>query len=124
MAVRVNDITAIDWAPRLDSPGEVVTGMGDIEQCIAIILTTRKGSIPHRPLFGCDAWRWLDAPANIAIPNIIREVVDCLELWEPRITVSGVSATITAVGSATMTVNWQPLNGQLTTITEVALGSQ
>lgn len=123
MTVRVSDITAIDWAPRLESPGEVVTGLGDIEQCIGIIITTRNESVPHRPLLGCDAWRWLDAPASIAIPNIVREVIDSLELWEPRIRVTGVTAVITAAGSATVTVNWQPLNGQLTNITEVHLAA-
>lgn len=121
MTVRVSDISAIDWSPRLGSPGEVVTGLEDIEQCIAIIIFTRKGSVPHRPLLGCDAWRWIDAPANIAIPNIIREVVDALELWEPRIKVAGVMAVVTGAGSATITVSWQPRNGQSIMITEVTL---
>ncbi|MDA8428201.1 MAG: GPW/gp25 family protein [Geobacteraceae bacterium] len=121
MTVRVNDITAIDWSPRLGSPGEVVTGLDDIDQCIAIIINTRKGSVPHNPLKGCDAWRWIDAPANIAVPNIIRESVDALELWEPRIKVTGVTTEITGAGSATITVSWQPLNSQLVRITEVNL---
>jgi len=121
MAMRVNDITAIDWSPRLGSPGEVVTGLEDIEQCIGIIISTRKGSVPHRPLLGCDAWRWIDAPANIAIPNINREVADALELWEPRIKVTGVTAVVTGAGSATIAVSWQPRNGQSIMITEVTL---
>jgi phage baseplate assembly protein W len=123
MAVRVNDITAIDWSPRLGSPGEVVTGLDDIEQCIAIVLLTRKGSVPHRPLFGCDIWRWLDAPASIAVPNIVREAVDALELWEPRLKVTGVTAIVTGAGSATVAVTWQPRDGQLAKTTEVPLGS-
>ena len=124
MSQRIDDIHSADWSPQVGNPGEVVEDNADIEQCIGIILNTRKGSVSHRPLFGCDAWQYLDQPLTRAVPAIVNEVVSALELWEPRITVSGVSATITGAGSATITVNWQPLNGQLTTITEVTLGSQ
>lgn len=118
MATRITDIAAADWSPKLGSPGEVVQRLDDIDQCIGIILNTRKGSDPHRPLFGCDAWLWIDAPANVAAPNITREVVDALELWEPRITVTSVQVTV-SVGQATVAIIWQPKDGSIAKSTEV-----
>jgi phage baseplate assembly protein W len=106
MATRIDDITSADWSPLLGSPGDVVEDQADIEQCIDIILGTRKGSDPHRPLFGCDAWIWLDTPPAIAVPNIVAEVVDALELWEPRIEVMRVLTSITAA-AATVAVVWK-----------------
>lgn len=122
MAVRVSDITTAHWSPKLGSPGEIVRDLADIDQCIGIILATRKGSDPHRPLFGCDAWLWVDKPANVAVPNIIREVVDALELWEPRMTVARVSVTFDSGGQPTVTVAWQPKNQTISRTTEVPLG--
>lgn len=120
MTTRIDQIAATDWSPRVGIPGEVVTDTGDIDQCIGIILATRKGSDPHRPLFGCDAWRWLDAPVAVAIPNIVREVVDALDMWEPRIKVVRVLVSFTAAGQVTVNVEWQlATNRTITRNTEV-----
>ena len=102
MPIRVDEITASDWSIKVGDPGNVVEGIEDVDQCIGIILTTIKGSDPHRPLFGCDAWLYLDWPIPDAIPNVIREAVDSLEMWEPRIDIVRVypqvdGATITVV---------------------------
>lgn len=122
MTIRVSDITAVDWSPQQGNFGEVVTDILDIEQCIGIILTTPRGSDPHRPLFGCDAWRWIDKPSAIAIPNIILEAVDSLEMWEPRIELVGVTARLEAIGWIAFTVEWR-LKGENRRIkTEVHVG--
>ena len=47
-------ITSAHWQPALDTPGGVVEGLRDIDQAIRIILTTPRGSDPHRPEFGSD----------------------------------------------------------------------
>lgn len=122
MAVRIADITSADWSPKVGSPGEVVEDLADIDQCIDIILTTPKGSDPHRPLFGCDAWLWLDTPPARAIPNMIRETVDSLDLWEPRITIVSVVAAITAE-SATITVVWQRKGSTVQNTRKVTIGN-
>lgn len=79
------NITARDWQPALGRPGEVVTDLADIAQCIEIILTTPKGSDPLRPEFGSDLWRYIDYPIDQAVPHLVREAWDALTLWEPRI---------------------------------------
>lgn len=48
---------------------------------------TPKGSVPHRPEFGSDIWRYLDLPTGEAIPHVVREGIEALRRWEPRIEV-------------------------------------
>ncbi len=120
MTVRVSDITSADWSPKVGSPGEVVVDQADIEQCIDIILSTPKGSDPHRPLFGCDAWLWLDTPPAAAVPNIITQAIDSLELWEPRIKLLNVTTTLD-LANLIIAVEWQPTGTDITIKTEVAL---
>ncbi len=124
MAIRTDSITSAEWSITIGNPGEVVEGLEDIDQCIAIILATRKGSDPHRPLFGCDAWKYLDTPILIAIPNIIREAVDSLEEWEPRIDLVSVKARIDG-SRLIIVVEWQPKGDTAlsTATSEVSLGA-
>ncbi|BDV42448.1 baseplate protein [Geotalea uraniireducens] len=120
MVVRVNGITSAEWSLKLGSPGDVVEELQDIDQCIAIILTTRKGSDPHRPLFGCDAWKYLDAPAGVAIPNVIREAVDSLEEWEPRISLVRVTASV-ELAHIVFNVEWKLKSDDVVSASEVQL---
>src|ERR1700683_2638011 len=92
-AVPLADITSADWSLKLGVIGEVVQGLDDVEQCIAIILTTPKGSDPLRPTFGTDLWRFIDNPIGFAIPAVVREVTGSISMWEPRITLQSVSVT-------------------------------
>jgi phage baseplate assembly protein W len=90
----LQDIKSVDWQPKLNEIGSVVEDIDDIDQCIRIILMTRKGSDPHRPEFGSDIWQYIDAPVNIAIPNIIREATDAINLWETRVQINAITAQI------------------------------
>ena len=90
----LNEITYIDWQYKLNKIGSVEEGVDDINHCIAIILTTRKGSVPLRPTFGSEIYKYVDYPVNEAIPNITRETIDALALWEIRIIVDSVSVEI------------------------------
>ena len=90
----LNEITYIDWQLRLNTIGSVAEGVDDINQCIAIILTTPKGSVPHRPTFGSDIHKYVDYPVNEIVPNITRETIDAINLWETRVTVNSVSVEI------------------------------
>lgn len=89
---RVDDITSADWQPRLGEIGSVVEGYEDINQCIRIILTTPKGSVPHRPEFGSDIYKYIDYPVNEAIPNIIKEAIEAINTWEPRVRIKSIKA--------------------------------
>ncbi len=90
----LDEITYIDWQPKLNSIGEVAQGADDINQCIAIILLTRKGSVPHRPAFGSNVYKYIDYPINEIIPNIVREVTDSITEWETRITLNSIAVEI------------------------------
>lgn len=90
MATQLYDITAADWQLRLGQIGEVVEGLDDIEQCIQIVLRTPKGSVPHRPDFGSELFKYLDAPINLARPAIVGTTVEAIRQWEQRVTVKRV----------------------------------
>lgn len=90
----LQDIKSVDWQPKLNEIGSVVEDIDDIDQCIKIILMTRKGSDPHRPEFGSDIWQYIDAPVNVAIPNIIREAMDAINIWETRVQINTITAEI------------------------------
>ena len=99
----LNEITYVDWQLKLNEIGSVSEGIEDINQCIAIILSTQKGSVPHRPTFGSDILKYVDYPINSAKANIIRETVDAITLWETRVNVDSVSVEIIAKVSGKLT---------------------
>jgi phage baseplate assembly protein W len=90
-----------------------VAGIGDVDQCIAIILTTPKGTDVLRPTFGTDVWKYIDAPISQAAPAIVREVFQSISQWEPRVKVLSVTTTPTtqstnqAGARVEITVAWQ-----------------
>jgi hypothetical protein len=121
MAIDVTTIPSADWSPKLGSIGEVVEGLDDVAQCIQIILTTPKGSVPHRPTFGADIWRYLDLPVNLAMPNMIMEASNAITLWEPRAKLVKVTAT-PDLSDVVLAVEWEAaLQGTQTTQVRYAL---
>lgn len=112
-AVTLADIRSTDWSLKLDAIGSVVQGLEDIDQCIAIILTTPKGSDPLRPTFGADLWSFIDSPIGAAIPSIVREVGAAIAMWEPRVNLVAVNVTPANEGSSqsgahlNVSVTWQ-----------------
>jgi len=115
-----DDIQALDWQPKIGAMGEAVEGLDDISQCIRIILMTPRGTDPHRPLFGTDIWRYLDTPATEAVPHLVREVVDALQGWEPRINLVSVVPVIDGE-QITIQVEWKLREGVELYRTEVTV---
>lgn len=111
-------ITAAHWQPALGTPGEVVEGLRDIDQAIRIILTTPKGSDAHRPEFGSNIHLYIDWPVNRVTPHLVREAVDSIRQWEPRVSVVQVQVTIEGP-QITLRVQWRVADG-VTQLTEVA----
>lgn len=120
MTVRVQDIQAVDWSMQIGTIGAVVEETEDINQCIGIILTTRLGADPHRPLFGCNAWLHLDKPIPVARPLVVADVVEALELWEPRITIVRVTTEFSG-NTVTVLVEWQFIGDDTINKTEVRI---
>lgn len=90
----LNEITYVDWQCKLNEIGGIAEGVNDINQCIAIILETPKGSDPHRPEFGSDILKYVDYPVSEAKANIIRETIDAITKWETRIDIKNTSVEI------------------------------
>ena len=116
------------WQLALGSDGlhhGVAQQLGDISQCIRIILTTPRGSDPLRPDFGCDALNYLDMPLPTARPHLVREIRAALA-WEPRIRVEAVSIeqgdapVVQSGGHAVARITWSTVDlsvrGQVTSV--------
>ena len=112
-AATLADITSADWSLKLGAIGEAVQGLADVEQCLAIIVTTPRGSDPLRPTFGADVWRYIDFPISVALPAIVRELTAAITAWEPRVTLILVNAAPVIDGSTqsgahlNVTLVWQ-----------------
>lgn len=114
------NITSAHWQPALGTPGDVVTGLRDIDQAIRIILTTPLGSDPHRPEFGSRLFDYLDWPVNRVTPHLVRESVEAIRRWETRVTAEQVLVGIEAE-HITVRVRWRVVDG-VSQLTEVTYG--
>jgi phage baseplate assembly protein W len=103
-------ITSAHWQPALGTPGEVVEGLRDIDQAIRIILTTPRGSDPHRPEFGSDIHLYIDWPTSRVVPHLVREAVEAIRRWETRVTLVQVLAEIEEE-RITLRVQWKVADG-------------
>lgn len=96
--------------------GQTVSDADDINQCLAVLFNTQQGSQPLRPLFGCNLSRYLDTPINLARPQMVREIVAAVRLFEPRIRLVRVSVDAAADASLQCSVEWRysdAVQGQL-----------
>ncbi len=116
--MNIDEIKTQNWALSATEPGEVVQDLDDINQCISIILATVKGTDPLRPEFGCDVLKWIDKPVNQAVPNIIKEAVAAINMWEPRVVVTNASAKLDNF-RIFVTVEWETLSSSLISSTQV-----
>lgn len=123
MATDVSLIRSVDWSPAVGDIGAIVEALEDVSQCIEIIVATPKGSDPHRPTFGCDAWQYLDRPVNIAGPQMIQAVIDAIEAWEPRAAITKVVPSA-EMEQVTLAIYWTLAGDQTGAeyLTEATLG--
>lgn len=108
---------------RSDRLGELVTDVQDVNQCVLVILTTPKGSDPHRPLFGSNLHLYLDYPVPVARPHMVREVVIALQEWEPRIEVVSVAVDLADVAALNCVVQWRFVGSAAAFAATVPLGA-
>lgn len=94
------------WKQARIGAAEVVTNLGDLQQCIETILKTYPGQDALRP-FGSRILDHIDLPLPIARPLIIRDAVEAIALWEPRVQVERVIVDGNAAnGELFLTVHW------------------
>lgn len=118
--MNIQDITSPDWQLSITHPANIVQGLDDINQCVMVILTTQQGTDPLRPGFGVDVLSYIDKPVSIAVPNLIRRIKEAIELWETRVTVEQVQATID-IEKVSFSVKWKTIDN-IQRITEVQYG--
>ena len=88
------DITTINnpvWGISTLGYGVLVEGLASVRQCLGIILTTKKGTDPLRPDFGCDVMQYADLPEDRAIPNMKKAIIEAIAIWETRVKVNKVT---------------------------------
>lgn len=78
----------------------------DIQEAIRIILGTAKGERVMRPDFGCGIHELVFAPINPATITLVEtNISDALTLWEPRIELLKVAATVDKAVEGKLAVN-------------------
>jgi phage baseplate assembly protein W len=100
--------TGWSWPVETDPTGQIalVSGPGEIEQAMYLILATAPGERPMRPEFGCRLQEFVFAPADAATAALIAaEVRASLLRWEPRIAVEDVLVTADGDESSTLWID-------------------
>ena len=110
MAVQLQDIKSTEWSLDINQQGNVVQGLDDIKQCVYIILTTMKGSLPLQHDFGCGIYAYLDKPVSTIIINGQKTITDALKKYEPRIENIKVSTSLVEVSNVVFSVSWKVKN--------------
>lgn len=80
-------VTPIDLTKIRLNEQDTVTS---VLQNIAILLATRRGTVPLYRGFGLQQ-RWLDKPINAAKPMMFVDIKEAVEEYEPRATVVDVT---------------------------------
>lgn len=110
----INISNTLHWQPALDNTQDIVEGFADVEQAIRIILSTPKGSVPHRPEFGSDVLDLIDQDYETAVPLFVQRATDAILTFEPRVE----KLTITAkqypekqgFAGAILNIAWYPVD--------------
>lgn len=123
MVVSVDKIQSLNWSPKLGEFGAIVENFDDIEQCIRIILSTPRGSDPHRPTFATGLFNYIDYPQTAVKQFLIKEVFESLLTWEPRIEIDEVNISFNQsdLGSIEIEVRWRVKDSILEQITVVVI---
>jgi phage baseplate assembly protein W len=95
----MSDFLGTGWAfpIEVDARGRIALSRQeqDIDQAIRMIVMTPKGQRIMRPEFGCHIHELMFAPNNGATASLAaRYVEEALGMWEPRIRVRDVNASI------------------------------
>lgn len=94
----LTEIKSSEWQLSLSEQGKVVEGIDDVNQCIYIILQTRKGEDSFRPEFGCGIFDHIDRPVTESLPVMMKAITDSINLWEPRVRITKITPKVTLEG--------------------------
>jgi phage baseplate assembly protein W len=115
------DIKSRDWQISTQGVGIIAEGLGDIRQCLDIILRTTKGTDPLRPQFGSDIYQYVDQPLTVAIPNIIRCIIEATEIWEKRVLLQKVQYQVRDTSTVDFFVTYRLVDEELIDLLKLQL---
>ena len=79
--------------------GQMLNDTEHLSERIKDLLTTPVGTRSHRRTYGCDIYKYIDAPITEGvIADIIAEVADAINKWEPEFGLSKVNVINLAPG--------------------------
>lgn len=62
----------------------------EIKKCLYVLLGTRKGTMPLNRDMGLDLEQYIDEPIDIAKNRYAADVIEQIDRYEPRVTVTAV----------------------------------
>lgn len=108
--MQASEINTKNWQLSVTEPGEIVTDLADIDQCVRLIMGTQRGSDPVLVDFGVDLLAHVDKPTTQILPSLVKDVTDQLRRYEPRANILSVSGTSPEMGYVLITVVWEYAN--------------
>ena len=92
--------------------GQMLNDAEHLSERIKDLLTTPVGTRSHRRTYGCDIYKYMDAPINQqVIADIIAEVADAINTWEPEFELERVNVVTMKPGQMELEVTGK--NGAL-----------
>ncbi len=89
----INDIISTNWQLSIKGPGQIAQGLDDINQGLLTLCSTRKYTSPLSPDKGLDLLAWQDKPVMVKAPGLVKEIIEQVALYEPRINLQAVQYT-------------------------------
>lgn len=102
----VATIRTADWSINPAGSGQILTDLDDIGACLLRIWNTPRFSNALRPTFGCEIWRHIDKPIDIAVPLIRKEMIESANEWEPRAEITSITHVVD-VSTVTFTAEFK-----------------
>ncbi len=107
-------------ARKVQSIDRLVAGVDESEQSLRLLLTVRRGTIPHRPDLGGLLHDLVDAPVTVARANaalLVRQSA----AGNPQLEIDAVAIQSTGPGEITLAVTWHPVGASVSRVTEVTV---
>lgn len=117
----LNQIISPVWSLSQSGGGGIAQGIAAIRQCMDIIIRTTKGTDPLRYEFGSNVYKFVDAPAGVAIPNIKKAILEAIAIWETRVKITKIVHRVEP-GHLFFDIHWRLVDGSLSDALLIDIG--
>ncbi|MCG2614907.1 hypothetical protein LZZ85_11465 [Terrimonas sp. NA20] len=101
------------WGISTIGYGVIVEGVAAIRQRMDIAIRTTRGTDPLRPEFGSYVFRFVDAPVNVAVPNIKQQLIEALQMWVPEIQIVSINHSFAAFHNPVFEITYKIVDDNL-----------